>query len=224
MILRVDIEAAKPLLLLRNGGKRMLYGVVNAINDTAKDIQRAEQARAQSVFTLRSQTRAFLLRQVAIIKPLASVPAGRFEARVSVGERPRLLLPRFEAGGERRGFKGGRVAIPVVGGARPTQAATVPESLWVQRLQLRRHTARGRRRVRPGTKQDVRVGLEGTFQIAAGIFQRVGQAVRALYLFRPTVRLPAVLGFIATARATADRTFAAHLRKEIKDAFDFALK
>ena len=224
MIYSVSIDAAKPLLRLEKGYKRMLYTSIIAINQTGLQVQAAVREQVGRSFTVRKPE--FIARQVKFLRAGYDIPqvGNRWEARVGIGiGKPLagtpLLLPRFETGGERKGFKGGGVAIPVVGGARPAQAASVPSALFVQRLQLRRRTARGKRKPRPRAGQDMRQGLLGTFQLPAGIFQRLGDQVRALYLFKASVRLPARLEFYRTARRVIDTQFAKNMQRGINDSF-----
>jgi hypothetical protein len=218
----VNVDATALLDRLHNADKRISYAVVNAINATAKTIQRAEQLEAQDEFTIRKP--AFMLRQVAIIKPFASVSQGRAYAEIAVGQKRRLLLSQFEVGGVREPFKGKSVAVPVE--ARPSKQASVPEALWIQRLKFRRPkatTAATRRGRRLGVVGKVWEGLNGTYLIpGAGIFQRVGTGVsRVLYVFAQHVKLPKRLHFYATAERIGRRVFAKNLRAEVTAALEF---
>lgn len=192
----VSVDATQALLVLRNGAKRQRFAIANALNQTAKLIQSTIRDSVFKKFHVRR--RDFLLRQVAIIKPFASAPQGRLEVRVAVGERTRLLLSMFEAGGVRTPFKGRNVAIPVVGGARPSIGAEVAQSLLVTELGL--HRAGGRKGNGPV------VGAHGTYVVpGAGIYQTVTGTTRGrlLYAFKPTVRIDARLHWKDTARAIA---------------------
>lgn len=154
MKLTVDIKDASALLVLRGGGKRMAYAVVNALNGTIKAAQREEQANVARKFTVRKNE--FVRRQAAVIKQeakgsgFASVGTNRYEARMQVGQKQRLLLSAFEEGGSRRsamvatGFvpKGRREAVPKVGGpARPSKSASVPDAFTFQKLKFIKGTA-----------------------------------------------------------------------------------
>ena len=228
MIFEVNLDATKALLRLDKGYKRMLYTAVAAVNDTARAVQAAERDQLTRAFTVRK--REFLMKQVKLFRAGFDIPnvGNRWEARVGIGiGKPvggsPLLLPAFETGAVRGGAKGGGVAIPVVGGARPAQAASVPEALFIQRLQLRR-TTRGRPRknakpAKAGTP--VRKGLLGTYQLpGVGIFQRtVGKVARLLYAFKPTRRLPARLAFYRTAKCVVEQQFARNVQKYVNEAF-----
>jgi len=108
MKIDVQIDVAPLLLRLRNGEKRLAYGVVNALNATARRIQDAERERVQSTFVLRK--RDFILREIAKIRrtSFANVRQGRAWVEIEVGQKRRLLLSQFEAGGTRAALKGKR--------------------------------------------------------------------------------------------------------------------
>ena len=130
--LTVDVRAANVLAGLRKAEKRISYAVANALNDTVKAVQRAEREHVGRAFTVRKPE--FIGREAAVIRGAdwASAPAGRLQARVSVGQKPRLLLGEFEAGGVRRPFAGRRIAVPLTGGpARPSFASPVPAAFRI---------------------------------------------------------------------------------------------
>jgi hypothetical protein len=214
--LQCEVRSAEVLLLLRNGEKRMAYAVVNSLNDTAKLVQRAERQRVLGSLTVRR--RDFIERQIAVIKPFASVAQARYQVRIAVGEKRRLLLSEFEAGGTREPFVGRNVAIPVTGSpARPSQAASVPESLFVKALQLRR---RGGKRGRGPI-----VGLLETYIVpGVGIFQRQGERSVLLYAFKPSVRIPRRLSWVQTARVVVDAAFPLLLARRISETLAYQLR
>lgn len=148
-MLIVDVKDASALLMLRNGGKRMAYAVVNALNDTIKHVQKVEVANVGHLFTLRKGE--FVKRNAAVIKQagkgsgFASVGSGRYEARVQVGQKKRLLLAGFEAGNDRKsemiasGYtpKGKSSAVPIIGRpARPSKQSSVPDAFTIKGLNL----------------------------------------------------------------------------------------
>lgn len=192
----ISIESARTVLFLKNGGRRLGYAVVNTLNRLAKEIQAAERAHAPSVFTLRK--REFILRQLAIIT-FASVARDRYEARIRVGQKPRLLLGMFEAGGYHEPLPGRTaLAVPVVGGARPSQQADVPEALWVKNLQLNRRPGK------TGGPGPIEGSNESYVVPRVGIFQRITAAMsRILYSFRPGVRVPRDLQWLTIASRIA---------------------
>lgn len=213
MNIKLRVDNSQLLLRLRNGEKRLAYAVVNAINRTAEDIQAAERQRVRSEFVLRKPE--FVLRQAAIIKPFASVGQGRLFAEISVGQKPRLLLGEFEEGGERLPFKGKSVAVPVIGGARASKSASVPEELFIQRLRFKR----GRKGARTIWR-----GLLGTYLVpGVGIFQRRKgiKLGKPLYIFAHNVKLDRRLHFVATAEAIAAQAFSRRLQREIAHTLAF---
>lgn len=236
----ISVDAARPLALLKNGGKKLAYAVVNALNDTAKAIQQKEREHVLGSFVVRK--RDFVLRQAAIIK-FASVGKDRYEASISVGQKPRLLLSGFEKGAERRPTKGGRTqAVPVTGGpARPSRQASVPDVYFFQSLQLRRVTSKGQRKRRQRTDVGLvahetstgRVQFKGahrTFLLPStarapegGVFQRVGPGrddIRLVYSFKSHVKpLDSRLRFIVTGRSVAAAVFPRELQRQVRNAF-----
>lgn len=226
MIVQVDLDAARAIERIGRGHK-LPFIAVRAINDTGKAVQAAVREQLPRAFTVRKP--GFLSRQVKYFGASFSSATGngRWEARVGVGIGKELagsplLLPRFEAGATRSGAKGGGVAVPVVGGARPGQTQPVAEQLFIRRLQLRRPAAgRSRKRKAGGRGRPIREGLLGTFQIpGVGILQRTSAKVaRLLYAFKPTVRLPARLGFYRTAKRVIQADFARNVQKYVNEAF-----
>ena len=212
--MRIDlqIDSAPLLLRLRSGQRRLAYAVVNAINNTTKRIQNVERRRVEEEFTVRKKD--FIRREVAVIKPFASVRQNHAFAEIAVGQKPRLLLSAFERGAERKPFtpSARSVAEPVVGGpARPQFAEPVPPELRMTRLRFDR-TKTGRRRAG--------VARTRTYLVPkVGVFQRVGrEATRAVYLFTKGKRVPPRLRFVETAELEAGRWFREEMEREVVNA------
>jgi hypothetical protein len=208
----ISIDSARTVLFLNNGGRRLGYAVVNTLNRLAKEIQAAERQHAPSIFTLRKSE--FILRQLAIIT-FASVAKGRYEARVRVGQKPRLLLGMFEAGGVHEPLPGRTaLAVPVLGGARPGLSSGIPEQLLVKNLQLTR------KRGKTGQAGPVE-GLAESYVVPhVGIFQRLTAAMsRILYSFRPGVRVPRELQWLTIASRIAAHRGPEILADEVDDAW-----
>lgn len=235
MELAVSVRATDVLRGLGLAEKRVQYAVVNALNKSIRLVQEQERARVQRAFTVRKPD--FLLRQAALIKGrsggsgFASVKEGRFEARIMVGERPRLLLGRFEEGGQRGAFKGKNVAVPLRGTpARPTERSAVPEAFTFKGLHFTKRGKPGRRKKRGAAVQWQ--GQHRTFILShsarapeGGVFQRIGPGrddVRMLYSFVREVRLQPVLKFVDTARRVASRAFPPALVAEIAASIKYA--
>lgn len=208
--------------------KQLAYAGVNAVNNTVRLVQRQVQDSVKSKFTLRKPD--FILRQVAIIKPFASVGQARPFAVISVGQRDRLLLPQFEDGGTRQPFVGKNVAVPITGnparpgfdnpvesGLRMTALGlkpTLTDSQRKQRLSIRggsrKETAQLRKNfTKSAGAQNVWEGNQRTYMIPGlGVFQRVGPKKRdtvMLYKFKSGVQLRPILGFhtLTTERGQA---------------------
>lgn len=203
--------------------KNIAYATVNAINATAKQVQAQAQTNLKSRFTLRKPD--FMLRQAAIIKPFASVGQGRPFAEIAVGQKDRLLLSEFETGGQRHGFIGKNVAVPIPGSpARPTFESPVEPSLMISALNLQPPLSAAQRQQRKSIKGSsgaetrslrrdftkaagagqVWKGKEHTYMIPSlGIFQRTGPKkgdTVMLYKFKPSVQLKPQLGFLSMAK------------------------
>lgn len=150
---QVDVRAADLLKGLRNGEKRMAYAVVNAINYTAREVQKAAHERVRAEFIVRRPQ--FLFGSpgrpggvAGKISPFANVSAGRMFARVFVdgggSKGGKVLLPGFESGAERKPATPGakHVAVPLTGRpARPSIAAGVPPAFTIAGLKLREFRA-----------------------------------------------------------------------------------
>ena len=215
--MRVDLNVDDTVLLERldNPEKRIVFAVVNGINDTLKTGQRAVQLHVQDEFTIRQP---FVLRQAAIIKPFANVKQGRPYGEIAVGQRRRLLLAGFEGGELRTPFKGREsVAVPVE--ARPSPQARIPEELFVQRLGIRKVRAKGKHKAGAGVAFE---GKQGTYLIPRkGIFQRLGSGLsRVLYVLARPFRLEKKLEFVDTVVAVARRVFPDNLRRHISESLE----
>lgn len=224
--------------------RKMAYAVVNGINAATLRVQREARRNVAERFTLRSdRTSRFIEREAAIIKPKASVREARPYADISVGQKPRLLLPEFERGALRRPFTPGakRVAVPITGtAARPTLGSQVPAALRFRSLRLRPQVSavtakriRESSRVRGDRSASARnrraltsfvggvvpwKGRERTYMLPElGVFKRTGPGRRQsqmIYFFASDVRLPPSLHFLETAKAAAQF----FLRDEIEHA------
>lgn len=217
--------------------KNFAYAVVNAVNETAKAVQRMAQDNVRAKFHVRSE---FVIRQAAIIKPFASVGQARPYAEVSVGQKPRLLLSDFERGAQRPPFVGKRVAMPIPGSpARPTVDAKVPGNLFVSALNLQPALSaaqlKQRKTIKGSTSAQTRSmradftraagagkvwkGKERTYMIPGlGIFQRFGKGKRdtaLLYKFVPTQTLIPRLGFLNLAKTDGQRLFTSNMQAAI---------
>ncbi len=205
----------------------LAYAAANAINNTAKLVQAAERERLDDVFTVRTpQTRTFLERQIAKIKPFASVRDARPFAEISVGQAKRLQLSIFEKGGDKEPSPGRKlVGVPITGGpARLSFSSPVAETLYLRKLRFKaKRTQTGKVQLRGQLRTFI---LKRTAQSTyGGVYQRVGPKrddVRLVYSFKQRPRLRAVLGFVKTAdevgRRWLKREFEQQLQMEIERA------
>jgi hypothetical protein len=223
-----------------NIAKSVAYGTVNAINETAKQVQAAERDNVRRKFHVRPAKAEFMMQQAAIIKPFASVSQGRPYADVSVGKKDRLLLATFEHGGQRLPFIGKNEAIPIIGSpARPSIDESVPVNLQVKNLNMapqlpaavkaqlksikgstRAETAALRKTFKNANSANMPwKGRERTYMIpGVGIFQRTGPGKRdstLLYAFKPLVNLKPILNFGETGMQAGQRLLAQNIHKAV---------
>jgi len=221
MRIEMKIDSSALYARMQDGQRRFAFDVEQALRETGLAAQKAIRAHAGKVMTIRKPD--FVMREVAkLIFP--SVRLGRAWTEVYVGQKSRLLLSDFEAGGARPPFKGRRVAVPRTGSpARPTFESGVPEAFTIQGLQIVRGAAAAKKKKRSLRSRRVSAtvrfgahrtstgkiqykGAHRTFMTATGIFQRVGPGpddIRKLYALKDRVELDARLGFVETAESIA---------------------
>lgn len=241
MRIDVTVDSAELILRMRNGQRRLAYATVNAINRTTTRIQQAARDHVQRTFELRKHD--FMLRQAAVIKPFASVKQSRPYAEIGPGKPPRLLLSRFERGGERPPFVGRRVAVPITGSAARRSKSSPVDPLYKitalrMRPMLKKAEKAERRSVRGATTKDTRylravydrsvgrsrvwVGAQRTYMVPGfGIFRRTGRGRRdteLLYYFDSDVRVQPVLEFLNTAKVIANIWFGEEMQREVVQA------
>ena len=214
MKIAVKIESANLIRKLRNGDRRLAYAVVNALNKTGLRIQEAMREKVVGDFTVRQKT--FIVRQVAKIDRtnFANVRRGQAWIEIAVGQAPRLLLAKFEAGGERLPFVGKNIAIPVIGGpARPTLVRKVPKQWTFEALNFVKTQTRSGKEMIVSRNQRVYI-VPGV-----GVFARVGKRKSKLvYAFVPHMRLDERLEFVKTARRVAGTYFAEEMKRQVAEA------
>lgn len=214
MIVSVDVRDAELLLRLRNGSKRMVYAIAGAARATALEVQKVQRAGLGQRITLRDKA-DFLKRQAAVIT-FPRPKEGVLEAAVRIGQKEGLYLSGLETGFERRPRVGANVAVPV--GARPTETAPIPESLYIRRLGLRRRSSK-----RAGGRAGTIAGRYGTYLVPeVGIFQRTGSGPsRLLYALHDPFRVSPRLRWLSTSRAVVERFFVPELRRQIFETLRF---
>ena len=205
---KIDTRALKARTLRE--AKRLAFSTAQALNETAKEVQREERANLDRKFTIRRK--AFMKRLVKIFK-FANARQGRPFVEIGIDPtRKGVLLPIFEEGGTKPGLRGSDVAIvPITGGpARPTFRRRVPPRFRISQLAFGGKSSAD---TRPKPGKDARKGKLGTFMTHTGIFQRVRKRIRTLYIFSLRVRLKKNLGFIPIARRVFNREFEKQFRK-----------
>ena len=213
MAFRIGLQMDNVALIkrLRNGERRLAFAAVNAVNAAAREVQKAQREAIQQRATVRK--REFTLREIAVIRPFASVGRGIPFAEVAIGRKARLFLSQLEEGGLKE-HRGRNVAIPVTGSeARPTFQTPQAFPPLVKTLKFRR--PRRKRGARPGARTILQ-GTEGRFLIPGeGIFRRVSDtSVWAVIVYKPEVRVPKRLGWLDRARRVGPRALREAMERE----------
>lgn len=213
---RIDISDA--VLKLKNGHRRLAFGVQVGLNDTAKTIQKAEFDHAGRVFEIRRPT--FFYGNptrpggaAARITTFASAKKTNAFAEIMAGiggkkSDGRILLPMFQDGGARPLARAGSTAaaVPITGGpARASKEASVPKDWTLKGLKLRPAPppeGTKRKRLKKGEKRAL-VGEHHTFLVRkserlpfGGIIERIGKETRLAYKFVAGEMLDSRLEFI----------------------------
>lgn len=220
MRIGIDINPALLLLKARRGEKRFAYAIVNALNNAAKTLQKRIQEDTREDLNIR---KPFALRNLAVIKPFASVGKQIPFAEISVGQKDRLLLPELASkeNEKRTPFTPGakRVAVPFLNGApRSKSNAEVPRHLYFRNLRLKK-VRKARAKKMDVEKQEVWRGQQGTYMIPAiGVFQRVGPGegqTKLIYAFDKDVPIPNQFNFIEIAERYGPIDLQEALQKEV---------
>lgn len=182
-----------------------------ALNNTAKDAQRAIRTHIAGTFILRRAD--FVLREAAKIPQFSKKTDEPMAVEILATERADFMH-KFESGMAKTSTTGGSVAVPF--GARLLRDEVIPRHLRPRALKLRAH------RTKTGKVQ--LKGKHRTFAIKGlGIFQRFGPRkgeVRLFYLFKKAVKSPAVLIF----KQTAEKVIAGKWAENFASAFARAIR
>lgn len=210
---------ALPLAAFLGDKDRRRIALANAINNTAKAVQKAERENLHRKFHVRPERKTWMERQAAIIKPFAKPSVGRYYAVISVGHKPRLLLEQFEKGGEHKSQKGPNVAVPTRA-ARPSIDANITADLLYKQLRMKPVGKTWR-------------GAQRTFAVKdLGIFQRVGphrkgrpwSGTRRVYIFKPSTRLDSRLAWMDLAMSVGRLTMDAEIKKAMENSLKRELR
>lgn len=188
------------------------YGAAVGMNRTLDEAQAAIQGGLPGKFTLRRQT---FVRNTIYRKPREDwATKDRLEARVRVNE-DRNVLEKFEEGGDKRPRSGKALGIPVLGGARPTKGAVVPEKFKLKALFFSQQGLLSQARSIAGTKK--RTGRKALLRASGKkyvsmngkVFEIVGTKatprLKLLWVFKPSVRIAPKLRFVETGKRVIDR-------------------
>lgn len=220
MRIRVDVNVEQALQAVGRAARQIPYAAKDALNATALQIQEAERAEMNRLFTIRKA--GFMSRRVKMFK-WARVFGLVAEIGIDTAvQGSRLLLSVFEKGGRKDPAQGSHVAIPITGGkARPVFRRSVPAAYRMDRLGL--HSVLSRKGSRAAVRGDRRTFILPTKRGEYALFQREGRnEVGLLYLFRSSVALRKRLSFVKVAVALAEwsfpRFFNRYLAKHLRSA------
>lgn len=215
MDIQVSVETVDVFRFLRRVFRDQIpFATSKAINDTAKDFQRAEREHMHDIFTVRRRT--FIDRSVKI-KPFAT--KHRLSATVSIdppgGQRRADILTKFEAGGTKRP-RGRHIAVPDE--ARRTRSGVISRTQRPRALQFELWGRGPEATVFRGTR---RAFMVVPHQRGGAIFQRrAKRRVVQLFAFTSKARIPAVLEFEETAERVVNERFGVRF----SEAFDRAVR
>ena len=177
--------------------KNLAFSTIQAINDTAKQVQEAVRKNMEKRFNIRrEQTKKFLFQRIKISQ-FASVGQNRPYAEISIDikNKKNLLLPLYETGGERKPFFGKQMAIPITSTAREGSFnKPVAERYRFNKFKLRKFATKGKPQLK---------GKQRTFVMRGRLWQRIGSErrdIRAIYHFRKPFRLRKRLNFIGISK------------------------
>lgn len=219
--MRIDVKFDTSALKVKTDReiKRLAYNTAQALNETAKAVQLEERANLDRKFTIRKPT--FMYRLVKIFK-FASARQGRPFVEIGVDPtKTRVLLGFFEKGGVKPPAKGKSVAVPLTGGpARPSFPQSVAAAFRFTALRLHPRGGRRVKRFHPSAlaaapaRAPQFIGAQRTFQIPkVGIFQRIAEGIRAVYLYVRRPKLNARLDFFKIAKQTIAKEWPEQFRR-----------
>jgi hypothetical protein len=217
--MRIDVKFDTSALKVKTDReiKRLAYNTAQALNETAKAVQLEERANLDRKFTIRKPT--FMYRLIKIFK-FASAKVGRPFVEIGIDPtKTRVLLGFFEKGGEKQPVKGKSVAVPLTGGpARASFPQSVAAAFRFTALRLHPRGGRRVRRFHPSALAPAPapqfIGAQRTFQIPkVGIFQRIAEGIRAVYLYVRRPKLNARLEFFKIAKQTIAKQWPEQFRR-----------
>jgi len=197
MNVQVKVDLAGAIKLARTVLRQLPYSLRDALNDTAKDFQRAEQNLVLREFNVTQPT--FILNSIKVGRD-GFARANKLFVTIEINPE-RNQLAKFERGGVEQSIAGKRyLAIPSRD-VKLTKRGAVPRSLYPGRFGPFTDVDRG---------SVLATGQDRTFIVRSKsgipvLLQRTGKGkVRAIAIYKPEVNLgPGRLHFLQTAEATA---------------------
>jgi hypothetical protein len=190
--------------------QQLPFAMSLAINNTAYELEKAIREGMQQRMTIR---RSWVTNGVMVKKSTK-----RDLVAVVYIDEQRDFLNKFEDG-DTKVARGSNIAIPIE--ARPSKSAVVDSHLRPSALALIPHTTSGGLTQYKG---DQRSWLMRLASGQMGIFQRVGKGLsyKILYLLKPSVPTPAILGFAENARRILAPAFQRNFAEAWKRALETA--
>jgi hypothetical protein len=195
----LQINGQNAIRALGASAKAIKFCSVDGINDTAEGLQKYQQKRLTKVFTVKSpKSKAFLEKNIAVIKPFAKLNSKIPFAEVSTSYKERLLLNLFETGGVQTPKIGKNVAVPLVGQgkARPSKNSPVANAFYISKMNLQKYKGQVQSKILASVdkKGKLKTKTKGFFVIPnVGIFQRKGGKMVEVYTFRKRVKIKRML-------------------------------
>jgi hypothetical protein len=185
--IQITVDDQDVRKLLKGMETQSPFALSLAINNVAKDAQTGIQSGFEKRFTLRRP--AFIKREGAKITKFAKKADA--QAIIAVTEKAGFL-GKFEDGGTKSPQSGKAIAIPL--NVRRNKSDIIPVSQRPPALYASKGAAAGR-----------------IFSKAGLLIQKVGRGARAvtrvLYVWKSSVRVPALLQFKATANEAVDKNW-----------------
>lgn len=186
------------------------YGAALGMNRTMDEAQAKVKAGLSGKFTLRRKS---FIENTIYRKPGQDFATkDKLEARIQVNPE-RDFLAKFEEGGDKGPTRGRKaLGVPVLGGARPTKGAVVPERMKLKTLFFGQQGLLSQASAVFGAKRKgVRKGLlkasaANNVAVLNGKVYRIegtkrNPKLKLLWVFKKAVRVRPVLKFADTARA-----------------------
>lgn len=203
----IKVEGAEEVnALLAKLPTNARYGAALGMNRTMDEAQARVKSTLSGRFTLR---RKAFIENTIYRKPREDFATkDKLEARVQVNPE-RDFLAKFEEGGDKHPT-GGRKAlgIPVLGGARPTRGALVPEKFKLKALFFSKQGLLSQAKAiastvkKSGRKALLKASGKSYVSMNGKVFEIVGTKksprLKLLWVFKQSVRIAPRLKFVAT--------------------------